>query len=385
MAPDTRPFKPGARPGFALAMALLAACSRPSGSEEGRVQTLEPIETARSTAAVEFSEVTDVDVDSRGHIYVGDEFGEIVVLDERGELLRRLGGVGGGPGEFQAVGTLHLLPGDSLYVYDGAAQRATVYAPNSDRVAYTVRLPQPDLSFPMIVEPIRDRQMIAHFRRMHGDLPGAEQARGDVIRVLNRDGSVLRDSILAVPEPEVLELRGEQANGYFLPQFARQSLVRWDETGRIYSLWTDSARVTIHDATGRARGGFAANLPTDRLPLADASIDSIARRNAGPRIPLRALRQALRERWQTWPLVEDMLVDDRSRVWIRPVTRTPLADWLAFDARGARVAAFRIPATVRPRLIRGDRLYAVSRDSLDVETLVVYRLAPSSTPAPEDR
>lgn len=379
-----RPTSPVRLSAFIM-LGLLTACGGPPDEKESRVQTLEPVEIARSAAAVEFSQITDVGVDSRGRIYAGDALGEVLVLDSSGALVRRLGGTGGGPGEFQAVGPIHLLPGDSLYVFDGAAQRATVYTPDSEHVAYTIRFPQPNFSFPMAVEPIGNGHLIAHFRRMHGDLPGADAPRSDVIHLLNRDGSTLRDSILAVPEPEVFEFRSEQANGFFLPPFARQSLVRWDESGRIYSLWTDSARVRIHDAEGRERGGFTAQVGSSQLALSDAALDSVSQRAAGGNIPFRALSDAFRERWQTWPLVEDMLVDDQSRVWLRPVTRSPLADWLAFDARGRQVAAFQLPATVRARLIRGDRLYAVSRDSLDVETLVVYRLAPSSTSEPEDR
>lgn len=367
--------------GLVLVPALLAACNRAPQNEEAPVQALEPVEAARSTSAVEFSEITDVGVDSRGRIYAGDRLGEIVVLDTAGRLIRRFGKMGGGPGEFQSIGTVHLLEGDSLYVYDGSAQRATVYIPDSDRVAYTIRMPQPTLSFPMDVEPTRNGSLIAHFRRINGDFPGARQQRNDVIRLLNRDGSA-GDDVLAVPEPEILEVRGEQTSGFFLPAFARQSLVRWGPDGRIYSLWTDSARVNIHGTDGRPRGSFTARLATPRIPLSDATIDSIARRNAG-NIPGRAISEAFRARWKTWPLVENMLVDDRSRVWIMPVTQGPLADWLAFDARGTQLAALRLPRTLHPRLIRGDRLYAVSRDSLDVESLVVYRLTPSSTPAVE--
>jgi hypothetical protein len=362
-----------------LVPALLAACSRAPQHEEIRVQALEAAEAARSASAVEFSEITDVGVDSRGRIYAGDRLGEIVVLDAAGKLVRRFGRVGAGPGEFQGIGTVHLLPGDSLYVYDGAAQRATIYHPDSDRVAYTIRLPQPTLSFPMDVEPTRGGALIAHFRRVNGDFPGAGQQQNDVIRLLNRDGSAGHD-VLAVPEPEILEVRGEQTSGFFFPAFARQSLVRWGADGRIYSVWTDSARVHIHGTDGRPRGSFTARLATPRIPLDNATIDSIAQRNSGS-IPGRAIGEAFRARWKTWPLVENMLVDDRSRVWIMPVTQGPLADWLAFDARGRRLAA--LPRTVHPRLIRGDRLYAVSRDSLDVESLVVYRLTPSSTPAVE--
>lgn len=287
--------------------------------------------------------------------------------------------MGHGPGEFQSVATVRVLEGDSLYIYDGYAQRATVYKPHSDQVAYTARFPQPDFSFPMDVEPIQSGVVMGHFRRINGEVPIAGQRRDDVIRTLGRDGTILRDTVLTVREPDVVEIRTARSHGFFFPEFIRQSLVRWDSNGQIYSLWTDSARVRIHDATGRFRGEFTAKLPTLRLPIQSSALDSISELSVAPGFSKAVLRDAFQSRWQTWPLVKDMLVDDQSRIWILPVSHAPQVSWLAFDARGRELATVQLPRSVRPRLIRGDRMYAVSRDSLDVESLVVYRLAPSST------
>jgi len=370
-----------------LATSLTAACAMigcgdEQPAEKADSQVLEAVATAQSEPAAEFSGITGIGVDSRGNIYAGDRLSELLVLDGSGKLIRRLGGLGGGPGEFQGIGAVHLLSNDSLFVYDPAAQRATVYAPYTDRVAYTIRFPMPDFSFPLDVQPMRNGVLSAHFRRINGDVPITGQRRDDLIRHLNRDGSIRRDTVLVVPEPDVLEVRTKQNLGYYLPRFGRQTLVRWGPDGRIYSLWTDSLRVSIHDQTGRARGGFTARLSSPRLALTDATIDSAARLGSGPGIGVRTLSEAFRARWQTWPMVEDMLVDDQSRVWIMPVTHAPFADWLAFRTDGTQLAALRLPRAVHPRLIRGDRLYAVSKDSLDVESLVVYRLTPTSTPTP---
>lgn len=370
--------------GLLVPLAASACVSDRAGSvDAAKVEILAAVPVSQSAADVEFSQVTDMDVDSRGRIFAGDALNEILVLDADGRLLRRFGRLGGGPGEFQAVSTVHVLPGDSLYVYDGYALRATVYPPDETRVAYTLDLPQPEYSYALNVEPQRDGFLLAHFRRINGDVPIAGQRRDDVIRVLNRDGSIRADSVALVREPDVLEIRSETMAGFFFPRFGRQSFVRWGPDGRIYSLWSDSARVTIHDARGRSRGGFVAKIPFPRLPLADASIDSVWRMNADGGFDRRAFTQAFRARWRTWPLVQDMLVDDRSRVWIQPVTEGAEAHWLAFDGGGAQVASLTLPRTVRPRLIRGDRMYGIRKDSLDVESVVVYRLAPSSTPTRE--
>jgi hypothetical protein len=372
--------------GLALLLAALACGSeRAEDADAARAQTLAAIPVLRSAADVDFSQITGLDVDERGQIIVGDAMNEVVVLGPDGRSIRRFGRGGDGPGEFQAVSTVYLLPGDSLYVYDGYAQRATVYAPHSDRVAYTIRLPQPDFSFATNVEPRPDGYLLAHFRRINGDVPGAGQQRHDVVRTLNADGSIRRDSVLLVREPEVVQIQSGGQNGFFFPRFARQSFVRWGPDGRIYSMWSDSTRVHVHDARGRSRGSFVARIPFPRLPLAESSIDSVWEMNADGGFDRRTFTQAFRSRWQTWPLVQDMLVDDRSRVWIQPVTQGPDARWLAFDSGGVQFAALTLPRGVQPRLIRGDRMYAVSKDSLDVESVVVYRLEPSSTPTRENR
>lgn len=359
-------------------LAMLTACQA-APNPEATAQALGATAVARTAANIEFSQITGVGRDSRGNIYVGDRLGSIVVVDPHGVLLRRIGRMGHGPGEFQTVATIHVLDGDSLYVYDGYAQRATVFKPYSDQVAYTVSFPQPGFSYPMDVEPTESGVLIGHFRRINGEVPIAGQKHDDVIRTLNPDGSVHKDTVLTVREPDAVEVTTAQSRGFFFPEFTRQTLVRWDQSGRIYSLWTDSIQVSIHDIEGREQGRFAAAIPSARLPINGSTLDSISGLSVSPGFSKAALSEAFRSRWQTWPLVQDMLVDDQSRIWILPVSHAPQVRWHAFDARGTELATLQLPRSVRPRLIRGDRMYAVSRDSLDVESLVVYRLAPAST------
>lgn len=365
---------------FVLLIALLCyGCDRGSSSRNSGAQMVEPVLLAQSDSSVEFSRVLAMEVDSHGKIYAGDQHGEIVVLNPEGNLVQRFGRMGGGPGEYQMVGPIRAFAGDSLFVFDPMAMRATIYAPGSDRVAYTIRFPEPNFSFARNVEPLSGGYIIAHFRRINGDVPSAGQRQDDLIRILNRDGSIRRDSVVAIREPEIVEVKNEHGQGFFFPPFARQTLTQWDAEGRVYTLWTDSSQVRIHDVNGRLAGEFTAALPGKRLPLAGSSIDSMAGENAGGGLTPRMLADAFRSRWTTWPLVEDMLVDDQSRIWIKPVSHDSIGDWLAFTPRGRQVASFRLPRTVTPRLIRGDRLYGVSRDSLDVESVVVYRLTPTST------
>lgn len=73
----------------------------------------------------------NVRVDSRGRYYVfavGSPY--FWVFDESGEILRRVGRAGQGPGEFGMIGEIIVDPSDSLFVMDPALGRMTVFSPD---------------------------------------------------------------------------------------------------------------------------------------------------------------------------------------------------------------------------------------------------------------
>ena len=55
---------------------------------------------------------------------------EVRYYDAQGRFVRKAGGKGGGPGEYQYVSWMKRLPGDSLMLNDTQAQRITVLAPD---------------------------------------------------------------------------------------------------------------------------------------------------------------------------------------------------------------------------------------------------------------
>lgn len=334
-----------------------------------------------SDSATELAYAGLVAVDSRGSTYVADE-GVILVLGPDGRVQRRVGRDGDGPGEFRSFGTIDVLPGDSLFVFDQQQQRITVFRPYSAEVAYTVRLDQAGFVFASGVRPIEgSRGFIGLYRTAVGDVRGTELVRRDVIRVLNPDGSLRRDSVLTLPEPEYAELDAPDGHSYFWPPFARRGLVAFGRDGRIYSAWSDTARVTIHGADGRMRGRIDAQEEARPIPIPEQAVDSFASLMAPPPQPRGPALRAL-QRWRTWPVLESMLVDDASRVWLKLRTQDAApGTWMAFRETGERVASVTLPPNAHPRLIRGDRVYAAVLDELDVPTLVVYQLVPSASPA----
>jgi hypothetical protein len=367
------------------AVALLCGCGtadQGAGARRGAVEYLaRPLLTGDSSAELTF--MAGVDVDSRGLVYIAD-VSEVVVFGPDGRVQRRVGREGDGPGEFRSFAALSILPGDSLFVYDTELRRATVFRPHSAEVAYTFRLGGEDYAFPSLLRPVGGtRTLVGLFRTAMGDPRGAETQRRDVVRVYNADGSLRRDSVLTLPEPERLEMDADQVHGFFFPRFARRELVDVGPDGRVYSAWSDAPRVEVYDVDGRPAGTFTARVDARPLPLTEGDLDSAATLMIQPPFTRGAIVQALRERWSTWPLLEGLLVDDRSRVWLKQRTGPAATTWMAFLQTGERVGSVSLPANVHPRLIRGDRVYAAVVDEVDVPTLVVYQLVPSS-PAPRE-
>jgi hypothetical protein len=360
---------------------LLAACGAPDAGAHTPETPVEyvarPVMTTDSSAELSFAGL--VAVDSRGSTYVADE-GGIIVFGADGRVQRRVGREGDGPGEFQSYNSLEILPGDSLFVYDGQQQRVTVFRPYTAEVAYTVNLSRPGFVFATGVRPVLGKTpgLIGLYRTAVGDVRGTDLVRRDVIHVLNPDGSVRQDSVLTLPEPEFAELDAPDGHGYYWPPFARRGLVAFGQDGRIYSAWSDTAQVTIHDVNGRARGTIRPRLDASALALPAQVVDSFAALMAPAPQPRGPALQALR-RWSTWPVLEQMLVDDEERVWLKLRTEGAApGTWMAFRETGERVGSVRLPPNAHPRLIRGDRVYAAVLDEVDVPTLVVYQLVPST-------
>lgn len=90
--------------------------------------------------ALDFSAVNGAVRLASGRLAVADEAtGQIRIFDQRGLMVRRLGGRGTGPGEFAALSALQQLPGDSIAAWDRARALVTVFGPDG-RVARSVSL-----------------------------------------------------------------------------------------------------------------------------------------------------------------------------------------------------------------------------------------------------
>jgi hypothetical protein len=370
---------------FVLAAATGCGGGGPDAPEVHRTYDAE-LEAA-SESRVEFGRIADLDVDSRGRIYVADAFGHVVVLDAAGRLLRRIGGEGDGPGEFRGLSDLRVVDGDSLLVFDFAHSRITVYAPDADRPAYTTSLISAGM-FPYSVDRIgRDRRLVGFYRAtfMLGDGRRESHANLEVVRLLNPDGSLHRDSVLAVPERESLLLFSDgELTGVFADPFARETLIRVGSDGSLHHVWTDSTAVHVTRAGGGGRTVIRPDVRRTPRTIRPDEVEGHVQRLARSSTTEAQARQMLgRKQITTWPLLKDFRLDDRDRIWLAftPATDSAEVEWEGFDRRGRPVGSFRLPPSATLHRIARERLYTVVTGDLDVPTVAVFRLTPRAEEA----
>jgi hypothetical protein len=331
-------------------------------------------EAARSSPDLPFSDVTGLDVDSRGNIYVGDwNNPEVTVLAADGTLSRTIGRKGEGPGEFQNVKSLHVLAGDSLLVFDGSIHRVTVFAPYRDRPVQTTTLGTHLAVFPTSVAPVRNTPwVVADYKPSYttDDRKSSEKHRNEVLWILDRAGRPVRDSVLTFPASEALVYRSLGRLSVRRHPFGRGGTWKLSGRNRLYYAWTGRPSVEVRSLQGPLLRTITAS--HDPVPVRRSQVDSVA--GALSKRFRKPLEKSVPD---TWPAVIDIVVDEGEQVWmgLKPAPGQ-LAEWAVFRSSGEYAGSVRLPANVTLEVVRGGRAYGIEVDRSDVPVVVVYDVDP---------
>ncbi|HET7232144.1 MAG TPA: hypothetical protein VFJ16_19210 [Longimicrobium sp.] len=358
-----------------------SACAGGERASERPVVSYTAVERARSDSAAQLEWGYSLDVDSRGNIFVADPTA-FSIFSPDGRFLRHVGRPGAGPGEFDYLRTVNLLPGDSVYAFDAGNSRVTVFEPGTWRTAYTLQVGRDQLFAPRMVRPVLGgRAISARIEAAYGDYDGRtpNRRRLAVMRLLNADGSVRRDSVLAFAEREMLILHNPE--GVAPNPFGRTTNLAFVGDDRMITQWSDSLKFDIYSVDGRHLKTVRPEFSPPRRSITPGERDSVVAELGDALVPAASVRRAIDEHGATtWPLAQGMVVDDQDRVWLGITgLRGEPTHWTAFDLEGRRVARVDLPANAALRLVRGNTAYTVAKDGDDVPRVVVYELRSSST------
>jgi len=296
-----------------------------------------------------------------------------------GELLRTVGGKGGGPGEFEALDWISLLPGDSVIAFDRLNRRFTVLDP-AGGVARSYQPPQGVAPRPLGVQPGGSILVRTASVGSAGDLPGNGAVRdSSTISLMLPDGSMGMELARLPGDERVINI-SDRGIDIFVPPFAARFIAAAADGG-FWAQRRDSYELEYRGLDGQLLRLLRLDLtPRRSIP---AMLDAYVERAVGA-MPDGPQRQA-RERTlralpvpETLPMIAALLVDTVGRLWAQdfmaPGDSTAL--WRVFDADGRRLGEVTMPRGFTLLRIQADRLLGVQLDENDVEEVRIYPLVP---------
>ena len=345
--------------------------------EELRIGTME------GEGPSQFGQLRGIAVTGDGQIAVLDaQAKQVRVFDEGGAHLATYGREGAGPGELRGPWGLMRDDRDRLWVPDHSNDRMSIYDPAG---GFETSYPFPVLRYGFIWEGV----MLDDGRIVKPSITLAPERR-DLLRVYSPEMELVDSILEPLPEgPPVdrtnppssfyWEAPGGLPRGYMgVPFYPRGQRV-FDPSGDIWMSTPGDAAYRITRTT--LRGDTTLVIETRRapVPVPDAVRDSA----------IDAIRAALLERApgaaeQDWskvprvmPAVEAMFVAEDGRLWVRTASRDSLIHYDIYERNGhhagTAVTAISLWPWVSP-VVRGDRLWGIVTDELDVQYVVRGRL-----------
>lgn len=337
---------------------------------------------------------------------------EVRYYDSTGKYIRRSGGKGGGPGEYQFVSWLLRLPGDSLMLSDMQAQRITVLAPDGT-VARTVnlaaavpsaspassggggerRITMGGLGMYEVLGVMEDGSFLARTRGQPAlSEPGATVKRDSATYVRLAADGTLRDTLgILVADEQQASVSGSAERRMIMvgpPPFGRKSQVAIDRNGFWFGS-SDGYQLEHRDDDGQL--DLIVRRMVDPIAVTPTVIEAakkadLERQQSGPADMAEALRQMTEDRWKgampaTMPAHGSFLTDGTTRLWVSE-TNVPgdtVPRWTAFLEGGRMFGTVAMPANFRVMEFGRDYVLGVATDENEVERVELFQLT-AATP-----
>jgi hypothetical protein len=303
-------------------------------------------------------------------------------FDSEGRLLWQAGGTGAGPGEFESLRWVGLLPGDSVVVYDSRNRRTTVFAPDGSLGrTYSTNRPNGARAVTPVAVLAGGRILATGGVSFVGDEgPASELVWPDTPYYLTDLVGTVTDSIVSARGGELLVLRDAGSIGVVEPPLARTGFIG-ARADRIVVGNSQVVDLDVRSAAGTPLRRIRLALDAPRPAVGD--LERALEAQAGPAAAPEAVRTRLRQLADLplpdhYPLADEVLLEADGTVWLR-IWRPPWeaggpVTWRVFDPSGAYLGEVELPPGFYLRGVYGDRLVGVHRDAFDVEQVRVYGL-----------
>ncbi|MGQ0639451.1 MAG: 6-bladed beta-propeller [Gemmatimonadaceae bacterium] len=371
---------------------------------ERRLVLEQQIGEADGNDSITFGRIQEIAVTSDSRIFVYDGQGpSLKLFDSTGKLVRFVGRKGAGPGEFEQVTGLGILPNEKLAMWDAFHGRVNIYSPDGD---YTGQWRVP-ISGWFTEDGLHTDAAGAIVLRLPVRRDASRDIIGEVSFVRFDSAGVVRDTVMIprwVDSTPQLAARGKQVFASLYLPFAPQVTYTWNRTGALLSGGTGTYAVYVTHSDRPRR------IEMDRMPvhvLPEEADYERARLTwhmrtavpdwnwSGPSIP------------GSKPAYSRLLSGEDGRIWVKlhmiaepvesedapipepgqprpPVRRLREPNvYDVFEPSGVYLGRVRVDRRQEIHRMDGDRVWGVLTDSLGVAYVARWRVDPPfSAPTP---
>lgn len=357
------------------------------GWPEGRTPTVRvdlEIGAAGGTGPDVFGNVVALAVDSVGAIHVLDQqAARVVVFDAEGRHRGTLGAPGAGPGELSPGATAVLVAPDGVVtVPDMGNARVTRFAGDGSATSWPLRL---EHGIPVRWDDLADGTLVAQLRAVS---PSGGDLADPIVRY-GTAGSVV-DTLTSLPGGASVTVGDGGLPSISL--FAPEPL--WDVAPDGDLAWAMNSDYDIrrHAPDGSLTSVVRRDVDSRSVSQRDRAVltEMVRDLMLDQGVPAAAVQEisARMRIADRFPALAAVHLDGDGGVWVQRVAIPtdagedavvdPMdlgsADWDVFDDAGRWRGTVRLPERFTMMAIRGDALYGVVRDDLDVQRVVRLRL-----------
>lgn len=338
----------------------------------------------------QFGQIVGLDADDEGHLYVGDsQAREIRVFDASGTFLRRIGRPGSGPGELGPGGT-SIFPGhgDTLVVPDLGQRRVNVFLRDGTFVrSFPIPFTQ-SVSVKWAVTP--EAELLQQVRQVV--LPGSEQEPGpDLVLRRGSDGTI-QDTVLVLPAGPSVQFSSNLTPTIKL--FEPEPLWEMARDGRIFLAVNSDYRIELRSLDGSVERVIQKPFRRQAVEEADREallslIHETFEQQGAPPSAVQRLIQGISFA-DHYPAFVTFFEGPEGSLWVQQVQSAReiaaaggtlsleddlgAPDWDVFDHDGRFLGVVTLPPRFEPRVVRGNRIYGVQKDELDVQYVVAVEV-----------
>jgi hypothetical protein len=321
-----------------------------------------------------FGDVRGIATNAKGWTFVLDfSTQDVRVFDAQGRHLKTVGRKGSGPGEFQNANGIARAPDGTLWLNDPANARFT--ALDSDG-AFISSFPVGSAGYGFLWVGGVDRA-----GRLFDEiyLPNAAGYR-TALRRFSVDRKQVDTLSLpdcadpARPTPQLYVIKSNNMEAHITVPFTAGPVTAIDPAGYAWCGMNDGYLIT-KTALGRDAPVAVVRRAAEPLPVTRQDREKALAPNR-ERFPGAVFDESRIPKVK--PLIERLVVDDRSRLWVKRTTADGHTQFDVFGPDGKAVAVVDSPLHLDgwgPLRIEGDRFYGIARNEDDVPFVVRLRVA----------